>query len=52
MLYSVAIPFLSGFLLDAWHVPSRHKSYPIGLNLRVAQHSASTAGAAAYLTHV
>ena len=47
----MAIPFLSGFLLDAWHVPSRHQSYPLGLNHHGAQHSASTADAAAYPAH-
>ena len=48
----MAILFLSGFLLDAWHVPSGHQSYPLGLNHHVAQHSASTADAAAYPAHV
>ena len=47
----MAIPFLSAFLLDAWHVPLRHQSYQLGLNHHVAQHSTSTAGAVAYLAH-
>ena len=47
----MAILFLSGFLLDAWHVPSGHQSYPLGLNHLLTQHSASTAGAAAYLAY-
>ena len=42
---------LSGFLLDAWHEPSMHQSYPLGLNHHGAQHSASTADATAYLAH-
>ena len=48
----MVILWLSRFLLDAWHVPSRHQSYPLGLNHHVAQHSASTADVAAYLTRV
>ena len=40
---------LSGFPLDAWHVPFRHQSYPLGLNHLVVQHSTSTVGAAACL---
>ena len=48
----MASPFLSGFLLDAWHVPSRHQSYPLGLNHHITQHSASAADVAAYLAHV
>ena len=48
----MVIPFLSESPLDAWHVPSRHQSYPLGLDHLAVQHSASTAGAAAYLTHV
>ena len=47
----MAILILAGFLLDAWHVPSGHQSYPLGLNHLVARHSASTAGAAAYPAH-
>ena len=42
---------LSKFLLDAWHVPSRHQSYPLGLIHLVAQHPMSTVGAAAYPVH-
>ena len=42
---------LSGFLLDAWHEPLMHQSYPLGLDHRGAQHSASTADAAAYPAH-
>ena len=45
----MAILFLSAFLLDAWHVPSGHQSYPLGLNHLIVQHSASIASAAAYL---
>ena len=45
----MAISFLSAFLLDAWHVPLRHQSYPLGLGHHVAQHSASTTDAATYL---
>ena len=45
------IPFPSAFLLDAWLVPLRHQSYPLGLGHHVAQHSAFTTDAAAYLTH-
>ena len=47
----MVILVLSAFLPDAWHEPSRHQSYPLGLNHLVAQHSASTADAAAYLAH-
>ena len=47
----MAIPFLAGFLLDAWRVPLRHQSYPLGLDHHVTRHSASTADAAAYLAH-
>ena len=50
-LYSVVILILSAFPLDAWHVPLRHQSYPLGLGHHVVQHSASTAGAAAYLAY-
>ena len=42
---------LSGFPLDAWHEPSRHQSYPLGLVHLVAQHSASTVDATAYPAH-
>ena len=48
----MAILFLSGFLLDAWHVPSGHLSYLLGLDHHVAQHLASTADVAAYLARV
>ena len=48
----MAIPFLSEFLLDAWHVPSRHQSYPLGLGHLYTQHSAFTTDAAAYLACV
>ena len=44
----MVIPFLSESPLDAWHVPSRHQSYPLGLIHLVAQHSTSTVDAAAY----
>ena len=44
----MAILILAGFLLDAWHMPSGHQSYPLGLGHHIAQHSASAAGAAAY----
>ena len=44
----MAILILAGFLPDAWHVPSRHQSYPLGLDNLAVQHSASTAGAATY----
>ena len=47
----MAILILAGFLLDAWHVPLRHQSYPLGLGHHVAQYSASTTNAAAYLAH-
>ena len=47
----MAILVLSEFLLDAWHVPSRHQSYPLGLIHLVAQHSTSTVGAAAHPVH-
>ena len=42
---------LSEFLLDAWHVPSRHQSYPLGLIHPVTQHSMSAVDAAAYPVH-
>ena len=45
----MAIPFLAGFFLDAWHVPSGHQSYPLGLDHLDVQHSASTDGAATCL---
>ena len=45
----MVIPVLSGFLLDAWHVPLRHQSYPLGLNHLIVQHSTSIVGAAACL---
>ena len=45
----MVIPALSEFLLDAWHVPSKYQSYPLGLNHLVVQHSTSTVGAAACL---
>ena len=41
--------WVSGFLLDAWHVPSGHQSYPLGLDHLYAQRSASATDAAAYL---
>ena len=44
----MAILILSVSPLDAWHVPLRHQSYPLGLDHLDVQHSASTAGAAAY----
>ena len=44
----MAILVVSESLLDAWHVPSRHQSYPLGLIHLVAQHSASTVDAATY----
>ena len=44
----MVILVLSEFLLDAWHVPSRHQSYPLGLTHLVAKHSTSTVDAAAY----
>ena len=47
----MVILVLSGFPLDAWHEPSRHQSYPLGLVHLVAQHSTSTADAAAYPAH-
>ena len=47
----MTILILAGFLLDAWHVPSGHQSYPLGLDHLAVQHSASTADAAAYPTH-
>ena len=47
----MVIPALSEFLLDAWHVPSRHQSYPLGLIHLIAQHSTSTVDAAAYPIH-
>ena len=47
----MVIPFLSAFLLDAWRVPLRHQSYPLGLIHLIAQHSTSTVGAAAYPVH-
>ena len=47
----MAILVLSEFLLDAWHVPSRHQSYPLGLIHLVAQHSTSTVDAATYPVH-
>ena len=42
---------LSEFLLNAWHEPSRHQSYPLGLDHHVAQHSTSTVDATAYPAH-
>ena len=47
----MVILVLSEFLLDAWHVPSRHQSYPPGLVHLVARHSTSTVDAAAYPIH-
>ena len=44
----MVILVLSKFPLDAWHEPLRHQSYPLGLVHLVAQHSTSTADAAAY----
>ena len=44
----MAILVLSEFLLDAWHVPSRHQSYLLGLIHHDVQHSGSTADAATY----
>ena len=41
----------SKFLLDAWHVPSRHQSYPLGLVHLIARYSTSTVDAAAYPVH-
>ena len=46
----MVILVLSTFPLDAWHKPLMHQSYPLGLDHHDAQHSASTADAAAYLT--
>ena len=51
MLYSDVIMWAFGFLPDAWHVPSGHQSYPLGLNHHDAQHSASTTDAATYSAH-
>ena len=48
----MAVLLVARFLLDAWHVPSGHQSYPLGLGHLYAQHSASTTDAAAYLAHV
>ena len=45
----MVILILSGFPLNAWRVPLRHQSYPLGLGHHLIQHSASTADAAAYL---
>ena len=47
----MVLPWLSGFLPDVYHVPSGHQSYPLGLDHHITWHSASTADAAAYLTH-
>ena len=47
----MVILVLSEFLLDAWHVPSGHQSYPLGLDRHKVRHSASTADAAACLAH-
>ena len=47
----MAILVPSEFFLDAWHVLSRHQSYPLGLIHLVAQHSTSTVDAAAYPVH-
>ena len=47
----MAVPFLSVFFLDAWHVPVRYQSYPLGLGHHVIRHSASIADAAACLAH-
>ena len=44
----MVILVLSEFLLDAWHEPLRHQSYPLGLVHLVAQHSTSTVDATAY----
>ena len=44
----MAILVLSEFLIDAWHVPSRHQSYPLGLDHHDVQHLATTADAATY----
>ena len=45
----MAILILSASSLDAWHVPLKHQSYPLGLGHHVVRYSASTADAAAYL---
>ena len=47
----MVILVLSTFPLDAWHVPLRHQSYPLGLDHLDVQHSASTADAAECLAH-
>ena len=47
----MAILILSVFPLDAWHMPLRHQSYPLGLGHHIVWHLASTADAAAYLAH-
>ena len=47
----MVILVLFTFLLDAWHEPLMHQSYPRGLDHHDAQHSVSTADAAAYRAH-
>ena len=52
MLYSILIRWVFGSLPGVWHVSWEHQSYLLGLGHLYAQHSASTADAAAYLAHV
>ena len=47
----MVILVLSTFPLDAWHEPSGHQSYPLGLVHLIAQHSTSTVDAIAYPAH-
>ena len=47
----MVILVLFTFPLDAWHEPLMHQSYPLGIVHHNAQHSASTADAAAYPAH-
>ena len=51
MLYFIKLVKVFGFLLDAWHEPLVHQSYPPVLGHHSAQHSASAAAVISYLAH-
>ena len=48
---SIKLVKVFSFLLDAWHEPLVHQSYPPVLGYHGAKHSASTAGVVAYLAY-
>ena len=51
MLYSVKLMKVFGLLLDAWHEPSVHQSYPPVLGNHETQHLVFTTAAGTYLAH-